>query len=157
MMDIHQVNSKETMLNESDIVIVAAHMTDADQEIKDSAKQSGVSAERLLYTIYLQQMQNPALIRIREANTLFTIAALEGRTGLVFMYNGDTPENVVNNFLEFLQAAYTMGFNILVVKCVDDSLNNVARQVEGSVKDAELTYIEDKDLLCVQFNQPHGD
>lgn len=157
MMDIHQVNSKKTMLNESDIVIVAAHMTDPDQEIKDSAKQNGVSAERLLYTIYLQQMQNPGLIRIREANTLFTIAALEGRTGLVFMYNGDTPENVVNNFLEFLKAAYKMGFNILVVKCVDDSLNNVARQVEGSVKDAELTYIEDKDLLCVQFNQPHGD
>jgi hypothetical protein len=157
MMDIHQVNSKETMLNENDIVIVAAHMSEPTQEIKDAAKQHGVSAERLFYTIYLQQMQEPSLIRIREANTLFTITALENRTGFVFMYNGDTKENVANNFLEFLKAAYTMGFNILAVQCVDDSLNNVAEQVEGSVKDAELTYVEDKDLLCVQFSQPHGD
>lgn len=157
MMDIHQVNSQEAMLNESDIVLVAAHMTDPTQEINEAAKKNGVTAERMLYTIYIQQMQDPALIRIRNGNTLFTIAALEGRVGFVFVYNGDAQENVAQNFMEFIQAAYKMGFNILVVNCADDSLNNSAKEIESSVQNAKLMYDAENDLLYVEFLQPHGD
>lgn len=156
-MDIHQVNSQETMLSESDIVLVAAHMTDPTPEINDSAKEHGVTAERLLYTIYVQQMQNPALIRIRDGNTLFTIAALEERVGFVFMYNGDVQENVATNFNQFVQAAYKMGFNVLVINCVDSSLNDSAKEIESSVQDASLSYDAENDLLYVQFLQPHGE
>lgn len=156
-MNIHQVDNKEAMLNESDIVIVAAHLTEATPEIKDSAKQHGVSVERLLYTAYLQEMQNPALIRIRDGNTLFTIAALPERYGYVSMYNGDTENNVATNFSQFSQAAYSMGFNVLIVKCMDDSLNNSAEEVQSLVQDAELAYDEENELLYVKFNQPHGD
>lgn len=157
MMDIHQVNSKDTMLSESDIVLVAAHMTDPTPEINDSAKEHGVTAERLLYTIYVQQMQNPALIRIRDGNTLFTITALENRVGYVFMYNGDVQENVATNFDQFLQAAYKMGFNVLVVNSVDDALNKSAEEVESSTQDAEFSYDQENNLVYVQFLQPHGD
>lgn len=157
MMDIHQVNSKETSLNENDIVIVSAFMTDATDEIKESAKKHGVTPERLLYTIYVQQMQNPALIRVREGNTLFTIAALEGRQGVVMMYNGDVEENVAVNFEQFLQASYKMGFNVLIVKCVDDSLNRSAKQIQADVQDAEFVYNKADEVLYVKFKQPHGD
>lgn len=156
-MNIHQVNSKETMLSESDIVIVAAHMADPTPEVKNSAKKHGVSAERLLHTAYIQEMQNPALIRIRDGNTLFTIAALEGRYGYVSMYNGDIEKNVATNFSQFLQASYKMGFNVLVVNCVDDSLNKAADEVQSAIQDAELVYDDENDLLYVKFNQPHGD
>jgi hypothetical protein len=156
-MNIHQVNSKETMLSESDIVIVAAYMTEATPEVKASAKKHGLSKERLLYTAYIQEMRNPALIRIRDGNTLFTIAALENRHGYVSMYNGDIKKNVATNFNQFLQAAYKIGFNVLVVKCMDESLNDSSEEVESSVKDAELAYDDKNDLLYVKFEQPHGD
>lgn len=156
MMDIHQVNSQETMLSESDIVLVAAHMTDPSQEIAESAKENGVTPERMLYTMYIQQMQDPALIRIRNGNTLYTIAALEGRVGFVFMYNGDVQENVTQNFMEFIQAAYKMGFNILAINCVDNSLNENAKEIESSVQDAKLSYDAEDDLLYVEFSQPRG-
>jgi hypothetical protein len=155
-MNIHQVNSKETMLNESDIVIVAAHMADPS-EVKKEANKLGVSSERLLYTIYVQEMQNPALIRIRDGNTLFTIAALPERYGYVSMYNGDIDKNVATNFSQFLQAAYKMGFNVLFVKCGDDSLNKSAKEVLSIVKNAEFAFDDKKGLLIAKFNQPHGD
>jgi hypothetical protein len=156
-MNIHQVNSKETMLSENDIVIVAAYMTEATPDVRASAKKHGLSEERLLYTSYIQEMQNPALIRIRDGNTLFTIAALKDRYGYVAMYNGDIKKNVATNFNQFLQSAHKIGFNILAVKCMDDSLNDSAAEVQALVKDDELVYDEENDLLYVKFNQPHGD
>lgn len=156
-MNIHQVNSKETMLSENDIVIVAAYMAEATPEVKASAKKHGLSKERLLHTVYVQEMQNPALIRIRDGNTLFTIAALENRYGYVSMYNGDTENNVATNFAQFTQASYKMGFNVLIVNCVDDSLNQAADEVQSVIQDAELVYDDENNLLYVKFNQPHGD
>jgi hypothetical protein len=155
-MNIHQVNSKETMLSENDIVIVASHMADSS-EFKVDAKKHGVSPERLLYTMYIHEMRNPTLIRIRDGNTLFTIAALKDRYGFVSMYNGDTKKNIATNFNQFLQSAYKIGFNVLAVRCMDDSLNDSAEEVESSVKDAELAYDDKNDLLYVKFKQPHGD
>jgi hypothetical protein len=155
-MNIHQVNSKETMLNENDIVIVAAYMADSS-EITDAAKEHDVSPQRLLYTTYINQMQNPALIRIRDGNTLFNIAALDGRIGYVAMYNADVKENVASNFVQFLQAAYKMGFNLLCIKCEDDSLNESAQEIQSDFADAEFSFDEENDLLIAKFNQPHGE
>lgn len=155
-MDIHQVNSKETMLNENDIVIVAAYMAD-QSKFAEAAKEHGVSSERLLYTFYINQMQNPALIRIREGNTLFTIIALENRVGYVSMYNGDVQENVAPNLFGFLQAAYKMGFNALCIKVDDDSLDDSAQEIIDGFADAEFSVDEENDLLVVKFNEPHGD
>ena len=156
-MNIHQVDSKETMLNENDIVIVAAHMAEVTPKIRQEAKKNKITAERLLYTIYIHEMQNPALIRIRDGNTLFTIAALKNRYGYVSMYNGDIEKNVADNFNQFLSASYKIGFNVLVVNCVDDSLNKSAEAVQSIVKNAELAYDDKNNLLYVKFNQPHGD
>jgi hypothetical protein len=156
-MNIHQVDNKEAMLSESDIVIVATHMAEKTPEIEQAAKEHDVTPERLLYTVYVQEMQNPSLIRIRDGNTLFTIAAMPDRYGYVSMYNGDTENNVATNFSQFMQSAYKMGFNVLVIKCADDSLNKSAREVQSMVQDAEFAYDEESKLLYAKFNQPHGD
>lgn len=155
-MDIHPVSSKETMLNEKDIVLVASHMSDQSQ-VKEAAQQHGITPERMLYTIYLQQMQEPALIRIRDGNTLFTIAAMPERYGYVSVYNGDTQENVATNFVNFLQAAYKMGFNVLAVSCGDNSLNEGSEEIQSMYQDAEFAFDSKQNLLLVKFNQPHGD
>jgi hypothetical protein len=156
-MNIHQVDNKETMLNENDIVIVAAYMSEITPDIEEAADKHGVSPERLLYTVYVQEMQNPALIRVRDGNTLFTIAALPERYGYVSMYNGDTEDNVATNFNQFLQAAYKIGFNVLAVSCKDESLNNASDEIQSLAQDEEFSYDEKDNLLYVKFSQPHGD
>lgn len=156
-MNIHQVNSKETMLSENDIVIVAAHMAEPSPQLKQEAKKHGVTGERLLYTMYLHEMQNPALIRIRDGNTLFTIAALKNRYGYVSMYNGDTDNNVAANVMQFMQASHKMGFNVLFFKCDDESLGNAAGDIQSNFKEAEFAYDDDNHLLIAKFNQQHGD
>ena len=155
-MDIHPVDSKQTILSPDDVVLVAAYMTDP-AEYEASAKEHGIDVERLIHTTYVQLMQDPNLLLIREGNTLFTIAALEDRYGYVSMYNGDTENNVASNFAQFTQASYKMGFNVLIVNCVDESLNDSAEEVQSLIQDAELVYDDENNLLYVKFNQPHGD
>jgi hypothetical protein len=40
---------------------------------------------------------------------------------------------------------------------MDESLNDSAAEVQALVKDDELVYDEENDLLYVKFNQPHRD
>lgn len=156
-MDIKPIDSKKKMLSEGDILVVAAHEAYPDEEIKASAEQHGVSPERLRFTIFAREIQNPALIRIRDGNTLFTIAGLEDRHGFVFMYNGDTENNVGENFVKFMQSAQKFGFNYLAVRCEDSSLNDAAVEVQKEFPDAQYYFEANDNLLHVKFNQMHGD
>ena len=155
-MDIHQVNSKETVLSPDDVVLVAAHMADPTP-YEASAKEHGISAERLIHTIYVQLMQNPGLLLIREGNTLFPTAALEDRIGYVTVYNGDVDENIVENFHLFLQAAHKMGFNVLCIKDESDRIKNALDEAGNEFTEANFFYDEKNDLLVVEFTQPHED
>jgi hypothetical protein len=112
---IQPVSSKEHMLSPTDIFLVAAHEDKKSQSVAaKSARKAHVSPERLVYSIMIQKYSHKGLIRIRAGNTLFTIAAFEGRVGLVQSYNGDTAANYVDNMLEFLQSARKIGFDVLV-------------------------------------------
>lgn len=103
------------MLKPTDIFAVAAHdIKDRGQHLKKSSKKHGVSSERLLYTILVKQYSDPRLLRIREGNILFTIAAMPQRIGIVQIYNGDVEENYSANILEFLGASRKMGFDVLL-------------------------------------------
>jgi hypothetical protein len=112
---IRRVDSKDHMLNPTDIFAVAAHDSkDYGQGFKTSAKKHGVSSERILYTILVKQYSDPRLLRIREGNALFTIAAMPQRVGMVQIYNGDVEQNYASNILEFLNASRKMGFDALL-------------------------------------------
>jgi len=111
---IHPVSSKEHMLNPTDIFAVAAHEDKYSQKVVEKAAKKGrVSTERMLYSVMIKEYSGKSLVRIRAGNTLFTIAAFEGRVGWVRSYNGDTADNLVNNMIEFMQSARKMGFDAL--------------------------------------------
>jgi hypothetical protein len=111
---VHPVSSKEHMLNPTDIFAVAAYENKQNQKVfAAAAKKAHVSVERLAYSAMIQEYSEKSLIRIRAGNTLFTIAAFEGRVGWVRSYNGDTADNLVNNMIEFMQAARKIGFDAL--------------------------------------------
>lgn len=112
---IHPVSSKEHMLNPTDIFVVASHEDKGSLKMMEKpAKKAHVSPERMLYSAMIQMYSNKGLIRIRAGNTLFTIAAFEGRVGLVNAYNGDTAENYVSNMQQFLESARKIGFDVLL-------------------------------------------
>ena len=111
---VHPVSSKEHMLNPTDIFAVAAHEDKSSQKVVEkAAKKAHVSTERMLYSVMIQEYSGKSLVRVRVGNTLFTIAAFEGRVGWVRSYNGDTADNLVNNMIEFMQSARKMGFDAL--------------------------------------------
>lgn len=112
------VNSKDKKLSPAEILIIAAHQNKklANEYKARSKKSDGISAERLLHTIYVKEIQDPSLIRLQEGNTLYSIIPLPHRVGLVSLYNGDVEKNLANNALEVLNAAHKLGFDILVFK-----------------------------------------
>lgn len=155
-MDIQPIDSKQTMLNESDILIVAAHEADLEP-VQDSAEEHGVSPERMMYTIFASLLQNPALILIRSGNTLFSIAAGEDRVGVAMVFNADTEANLVHNFVELLNASHKMGFNAIVINDVSDSIGEHMDKIEEAYPDATFHDDEETSMPVIEFNQPHGD
>ncbi len=118
---VHPVSSKQHMLKPTDIFVVAAHEYKAGiEQCKEAAKKAHVSAERLSYSIMIQEYSDPRLIRIREGNTLFTIAAMPHRVGFVRSYNGDTADNFINNIIIFVKCARKMGFDVIVANTSPD-------------------------------------
>jgi hypothetical protein len=125
--DIRPVSSKEHELIPTDIFAVAAHEHKEElEEVRKAAKKAGVSPERLVYSIMLKEYSDPRLVRIREGNTLFTIAGMPERTGYMRIYNGDTPDGLIENLEEFIKAANKMGFNSLAGKADKENVQSVA-------------------------------
>jgi hypothetical protein len=112
---IHPVSSAEHMLEPTDIFVVAAHEDKAGQKaLEKTAKKIGVTPERMLYSFMIKTYSGKNLIRIRAGNSLFTIAAAEGRIGFVQSYNGDTVQQYIENMHQFLESARKIGFDFLV-------------------------------------------
>lgn len=110
------VDSKHEDLDPAEILIIAAHQNkkQAEEYKKRSKKSDGVSAERLLHTIYVEELRNPSLVRLKEGNTLFTITPLPQRVGVVSVYNGDVEKNIPSNIVETFTAAQKLGFDFLI-------------------------------------------
>lgn len=111
-------DSKQEKLDPNEILIIAAHQNkdDAKRLAKQAKKSEGISPERLLYTVYVEEIRNPALVRIQEGNTLFVISPMPERVGFLRVYNADTAKNYINNCVEFASAAYKVGFDVLVAQ-----------------------------------------
>ena len=144
--EIHPVDSKKHMLNPTDIFLVAAHEDKYGQKIiADGAKKAHVSPERMLYTTMIKLYSNKGLIRIREGNTLFTIAAFEGRVGVVQSYNADTAKNYIENMHQFMLAARKLGFDFLVAFPHTPEVVTLLKLAAKKMKDPEVKTHFDKD------------
>lgn len=134
------------MLNPTDIFLVAAHEDKYGQKIvADGAKKAHVSSERMLYTTMINLYSNKGLMRIREGNTLFTIAAFKGRVGVVQSYNGDTAKNYIENMHQFMLAARKLGFDFLVAFPHTPEVVTLLKLAAKKMKDPEVKTHFDKD------------
>ena len=142
-MNIHVVDSHQTMLSPNDIFVVAAHeFKDGldNPKIKKTSRQYKISPERLQYTIMVRMFQDPSLIRIREGNTFFAIKAMPERAGFVFSWNADTARNYVNNMVEFIYAAKKMGFNNLVANLHSEEIVRLTKLADKRLKESGIKF-----------------
>lgn len=148
-MKVWPVDSKKTMLNPQDIFVVAANeYKDGLEKAKEAARKAGVTPHRMSYTIMLTEYSDPRLIRIRAGNTLFTIAALPDRTGLVRGYNADIAPNYINNMIELAQVARKMGFDTLLAFVTPDVVRAIKigmRRTQGM----NITYDSAKGAMVI--------
>lgn len=156
---IHPVSSKEHMLKPTDIFVVAAHeYKPGIEQAKEAAKKAHVSPERMSYAIMIQEYSDPRLLRIRAGNTLFTIAALEGRVGYVRGYNGDTAENYIDNMVECFDCARRMGFDYLMchtTETVVRALKIALRKTKH--KDVKSHFNSAQKLFFISTGEPRGE
>jgi len=156
---IHPVSSKEHMLKPTDIFAVAAHeYKEGIERAKEPAKKAHVSPERMSYAIMIQEYSDPRLIRIREGNTLFTIAALPHRVGFVRSYNGDTAENFIENMIVFSQCARKMGFDVLVAQtspAIVRALKVALRK--HHMKGIKSNFDSSQSLFAMTTGEPRGE
>lgn len=114
------VDSAKQQLQPQDILYVASHNDeDGLKAVKEKLDTPGVSPERMLYTIYLQEMQNPSLIRLHEGNTLYVIIPQEGEIGVMTSYNADIEEQYKKNTAVTFSAAKNMGFKHIAFRAPD--------------------------------------
>jgi len=156
---IHPVSSKEHMLKPTDIFAVAAHeYKDGIAKCTADAKKFHVSPERLSYSIMIQEYSDPRLIRIREGNTLFTIAALPHRVGYVRSYNGDTADNFIENMVVFNQAARKMGFDVLVAHTSPDIVRALKLSLrKHKVEGIKSNFDSSQNLFAITTGEPRGE
>jgi hypothetical protein len=130
-MSVDLIDSKKQQLQPQDILYIAAHNDDEGLKVvKEKMNAEGVSPERMLYAIYLQEMQNPSLIRLNEGNTLYVIIPQEGEIGVMTSYNADTEEQYKKNTAITFSAARNMGFKYIAF--LDPTLAEVAKQYPDS-------------------------
>ena len=131
-MNVTLVDSKKKKLQPGDILIIASHQNkvQANEMKAQSKKSEGISPARLLYTAYLQEIQNPALIRIQENNTLFVVYPVQHRVGVLRIFNGDTLNNLSNNIAKFFESAYKVGADILVYPSDSNALSSFKQAFE---------------------------
>lgn len=150
--DIRPVSSKTHMLSPTDIFAVAAYeYKEGLEQCRAAAKKAHTSPERMSYAIMLKEYSDPRLIRLREGNTLFTIAALPSRAGFVRGYNGDTAEMYTSNIAEFLVAARALGFDLLMFHTTNDAaraLKLAVRKAQSKLPGLKSNFVGDKAAIA---------
>ena len=148
----HHVNSKQHLLSNKDILLVAAH--DHPDSAKENYKNAGspkqITPQMLMYTIFDKLFTQPNVIRLREGNTLFTITA--GEKGALFlMFDADTPNNTINNITVTCEAARKMGFKKLVAPVENEMVKKMSRRAFEKNKKAGDSYNVTGNLVTLEF------
>lgn len=93
-----------------------------------------------VYAAMLKEMNMEGTSILRDGNTVFIIHHAEGRTGVFRALNADTARNYLENSYAFIQAAYKMGFDILVSDFEDPTIMNIFKAISRNPPREEMGY-----------------
>ena len=144
-MNTQLIDSNKKKLSPEDILVIAAHHYKAGiNTIKNIPSHGkGISPERVMHTIFVKEVSDPSVIRLRQGNSLYSVFPAEERIAFLHAYNGDTYKNYVDNTAKVFEAMYKLGFNYLVVPTLNHR-NPVIDAAYSKYKNKD-THIEKKD------------
>ena len=122
------VDSKKKELSKEAILMIAA------QETKSPHPASTV------YASLIAEMNMEGTSIVRDGNTVFIIHHAQGRTGVFRALNADTARNYLENSYAFIQAAYKMGFDVLVRDFEDPTIFNIFKAISRNPPREEMGY-----------------
>jgi hypothetical protein len=112
------VDSNQKMLDVQEILEISAKETGFNRPIKEGVE---------MLTIELTM---PNVIKMREGNTLFIVhKTTTPGAGYFRALNADTARNFVENSRQFVDAAYKIGFNLLVTQFTDPTILNIFKMI----------------------------
>jgi hypothetical protein len=126
------VDSKQKKLSEQAILMIAA------QETKSPHPASSV------YAAIVKEMNIPGATTVREGNTIFVIHVADGRVGIFRALNADTARNYLESSYAFIQAAYKMGFDVLVSDFQDPTIMNIFKAISRNPPQEGMGYRAEK-------------
>lgn len=122
------VDSKKTKLGVEAIIVASAAETDASQPVAT------------VYAAVVKELNIKGTIPIQEGNTLFIIHHIASRVGFFRALNADVARNYLANSLEFVKAAYKLGYDELVTEFDDPSILNIFKAIRRNPPNEDMGF-----------------
>jgi hypothetical protein len=123
------VDSKQQKLGMQEIINIALEQTKSDMN------------EKKALLLIAKEVTLPDAIIVQKGNTIFVCHKTENpRLGLFRALNADTPQNYLQNSVEFTKEAYEgLGFDMLRTEFKDPTLLNIFKYI-GRDQPADMGY-----------------
>jgi hypothetical protein len=124
------IDSKMEMLDEDEIISIAAQETD-----------SPYSPEQVRAAVLAEAHGTGALI-IRQGNTLFVVNKNPNnpKAAVFRALNADTASNYIKNSIEFIKAIKMAGYEVLVTDFNDESILSIFRYISRNPPFPDMGY-----------------
>ena len=122
------VDSNQQLLKNEEIIQKAGINTKASMAYPEA------------YQTIMKELTMPGTQALRHGNTIFIIHYDHGRVGTFRALNADTAPNYVKNGVEFVKAAYTLGYDVLITQYYEPSINNIFKMIFQNPPNKDMGY-----------------
>jgi hypothetical protein len=126
------VDSKEKQLSDDAILMIAAQETGSEYPAAS------------VYAAFVAEVNEPKTTLFRAGNTIFVMHYVRDRIGFFRALNADTARNYLDNSFEWVEAAYTMGFDVMVTDFKDPAILNIFKAISRRPPREGMGYQADK-------------
>jgi len=143
-------DSKQKMLNVDEIIKTTAQETKVGRPADD------------VFNMLKVELSMPNIWKCREGNTLFIVhKSPHAGYGYFRALNADTAQNYVENSKLFIDAAYKVGFDVLVTQFQDPTILNVFKIISRNPVREGMGFASQKTnsdgyQVTVQLGPPRG-
>jgi hypothetical protein len=128
------VDSKKTKLGVEAIIVASAAETDSSHPIATA------------YAAIVKELNIKGTIPLQEGNTLFIIHHVSSRIGFFRALNADIAKNYLANSLEFVKAAYKLGYDELYTEFESPSILNIFKAIKRNPPNEDMEFVaQEKD------------
>jgi hypothetical protein len=126
------VDSRKKQLKDEAVLMVAA------QETKSKHPAAAILAS------LVEEMNQYGTSTYRAGNTIFVMHHAKDRIGFFRALNADTARNYLENAYEWVQAAYKMGFDVMVTEFEDPTIINIFKAISRNPPQEGMGYKAEK-------------